>query len=277
MNTTTSSPNAVLMQLAASSFVATLLAALAVAGWFSQERELARLSEQISLTVFCTNNATSKEISALQTELAVISGVDSVQVKAAADMKNEFVSRFATSVSTSLADNPFPNALILRLKPDARTKDRIDTIAAEVRSLRGVSDIAYRAAFVNLVETRSREAGIIRGVSGAVVVLVLLVMLWNALQTVDIVAHGLQRVALGVCAGAALGGGVAILLYFALRSSIPSLDSMRPVSLLAGSAIVCSLGGIALAVRAVLLVKNTPANPAMTAPPHETTTTTDSE
>ncbi|TAE30133.1 MAG: hypothetical protein EAZ92_05145 [Candidatus Kapaibacterium sp.] len=277
MKTNISSSNAVLMHLAASSFVATLLAALAVAGWFSQERELARLSEQITLTVFCTNTATNKEISALQTELAVIRGIDSVQVKAATDIKNEFVSRFATSLSASLGTNPFPNALIVHLKPDARTTDRIDTIAAEVRSLRGVSDIAYRAAFVSLVEARSREASIIRRVAGAVVVVVLIMMLWNALQAVDIVASGLQRVALGVCIGAALGGLAAILLYFALRSSVLSLDSVRPVSLLAGSAIVCALGGIALVVRAVILVKNTPASPAMSAPTVDTSTATHSE
>jgi hypothetical protein len=240
------------------SFVATLLATLAVAAWFAQERELTTLSDEITLAVFCNTNATTKEISALESELRTIAGVDSVRVKSANEVKSEFISRFATSVSATLGDNPFPATCIVRLKEEARTKDRIDTIAAEMRTLHGVNDIAYRAAFVGLVEGRVREARMVRWIAGVVVVLVLGTLLWAALANIRLAESGLQSPALGMLSGSIAGFLIALGLFYLVRPSLPTLDAVRPISLIAGSAIVCAFGGVLLGIHAVLTVKNTP-------------------
>lgn len=244
--------------MAYSSFVATLLATLAVAGWFAQERELTTLSDEITIAVFCSTNATAKEISALETELRTIVGVDSVRVKPASEVRTEFVSRFATSVSGTLGDNPFPATCIIRLKEDARTKDRIDTIAAEIRTLSGVNDIAYRAAFVGLVEGRIREARITRWIAGVVVVLVLGTLLWMTLANIRLAESGLQSPALGMLAGSIGAFLAGLVLFYLVRPSLPSLNAVRPVSLIAGSVIVWAFGGVILGIHAVLTVKNTP-------------------
>jgi FtsX extracellular domain len=246
----------VITRLAAIACIATLLATLAVAGWFTQERELQTLSEQIALTVFLEQNATSKDISGLETELRTIAGVDSVLVKSPAIVRSEFVSRFATSISTTLPDNPFPTACIVRLKSEARTKERVDTIAAEIRTLRGVNDVSYRAAFISLVDTRSLEARTVRWVAGVVLVLVLCALLWSAFGGISLAASGLQPPALGIVAGALAGFALSMGVFYACRSTLASLDVVRPISLIAGSVIVCAFGGIILAIQAVLTVKN---------------------
>lgn len=259
-----------MMRIAAFSLIAALLAVLAVVGWFSQERELMMLSEQISLVVVGNSSLQSKETSALQTELATVVGVDSVRVKSANDVRNEFVSRFATSVSNTLNENPFPTMWIVRLKEEARTKERMDTIAAEIRTLTGVADVSYRAAFVSLVGARMHEARIVRWTAGTVVLIALITLLWAMLDGIQLQHTGLQTPAIGILLGSVLAGIFGIGLFYLLRPSLPSLDAVRPVSLLAGSAIVCALGGIILGIHAVLIVKNTPIpSPPVTNPPQE--------
>jgi hypothetical protein len=258
MQTPLFSPKSIIVitRLAVIACIATFLATLAVAGWFTQERELQTFSEQIALTVFLEQNATNKDISSVETELRTIVGVDSVLTKSPATVRSEFVSRFATSVSTTLPDNPFPAACIVRLKSEARTKERVDTIAAEIRSLRGVSDVSYRAAFISLVNTRLAEARAVRWIAGVVVVLVLCALLWSALANIRLAESGLQPSALGIVAGALVGFGVSMAIFFGFRSTLASLDVVRPISLIAGSVIVCAIGGIILGIQAVLTVKN---------------------
>lgn len=249
-----------IMRLAPISFVATLLATLAVAGWFAQERELKQLSEQLVVTVVCNTNAGTKEISTLETELKTISGIDSVQMKSANDVRSEFVSRFATSVSNTLSENPFPTVMLLHLKDDARTKDRIDTISAEVRSLRSVSDVVYRAAFINLVEERVAEGRVVRWVVGIVVVLVLCLLLWTVFSGIPLITTGLQLPAMALLVGAVAGFLVSLGTFYAVRDSVPSMNAVRPISLITGGVIVCAFGGIILGICAVLTVKNAPNN-----------------
>jgi FtsX extracellular domain len=246
----------VIARLTVFACIATLLATLAVAGWYTQEREIATLAEQITLAVFFEQNATSQDIHHIETELHTISGVDSVVIKSPAIVRGEFVNRFATSIGAALPDNPFPAACLVHLKREARMKERIDTIAAEIRTLPSVEDVSYRAAFVSLVDARVAEALIVRTLAGVVVVLVLCALLWSALENIRLAETGLQPPALGILLGGLFGFGLSMAVFFVYRATLTSLDVVRPISLIAGSVIVCALGGLLLGIQAVLTVQN---------------------
>lgn len=241
-----------IVSIIAASFAASLLVTLAILVFMGIERDSAALSEQIVLTVFLESGANAKDIATTESDLKTVVGVDSVQFQSSASVKEAFVNRFATSISAVLPDNAFPGAMIVHLKEEYRTKDRIDSVVSAVLGMQSVGNVSYRTAFVEAVELRQKQEYAALWVIASVCALAVIVLLW---QSVSRAGMTLQDSAGAVLGGVLIAMFIGIVVFANIKQVFPWLERegwelLVKVQML-GSVIVCAFATFVLAINAV--------------------------
>jgi hypothetical protein len=253
----TFSERGAMVRIAVAACAASLLAILAFTALAIAGHEIDALSSEVTIMLFAEAATNSKNLAALEIDARTIAGVDSVVVKPSALVKEEFASRFATNVGTTLTDNPFPNEFVLTLKPDARTKERIDSIVGESLRLPNVSDVQHNAAFVQAVEAKSRQYAAVQWIAGGILALVVLTLLWTVLFRLPLT---LQQSAVAVVIGSFVAVVLATSLYTIVGNLFPwlrevGITGMMKVALL-GSVMVWACATVLLAVNTVRSVSS---------------------
>lgn len=216
------------------------------------ERDSTELSRQIVLTVFLESGASAKELAATQSDLKTIAGVDSITVQSANTVKEAFVSRFATSIGAVLPDNAFPTAMIVSLKEEYRTKERIDSIVSQALGMQSVGNVSYRTAYVEAVEKRQIQEYAAFWVIAGICMMSITTLLWQAVSRAGL---SLQKSAGAILGGVAAAMFVGVVLFVNMKHLFPWLDSagwgmLLKVQLL-GSVFVCAFATLILAITAV--------------------------
>jgi putative Mn2+ efflux pump MntP len=232
--------------------VASLLVSLVVLVFIGVQRDLESLSSQIVLTVFMESGTSLKDLATATSDLKTIAGIDSIRVQSATEIKETFVSRYATNIGAVLPENAFPTALIVSLREDYRTKERIDSVVTQALGMQSVDNVSYRTAFVEAVEARQHQERVAMWVSAVICSLVVIVLIWQSLYRLPL---RLQESAGAVLAGVlvALFIGIAI---FANSKSYSAWLSAAGVAFfvkvqLLGSVSVCAFATVVLAVNTV--------------------------
>jgi cell division transport system permease protein len=97
------------------------------------------------LSVFLADNIDESARMVLQQEIAAHEAVAEVEFVSRSDALTRFNREFPelSDISASLADNPFPASLEVRLRSDPRVSDAADRLADALRQRAGVSDVRY--------------------------------------------------------------------------------------------------------------------------------------
>ncbi len=248
----TFSPRGAIARVAAAACTASLLVALVILVFVGVQRDLEALSKQIVLTVFMESGTSVKDLATATSDLKTIVGVDSIRVQSATEIKETFVSRYATNITSVLPDNAFPTALIVSLREDYRTKERIDSVVTQALGMQSVDNVSYRTAFVEAVEARQRQETVAMWVSAVICSLVVAVLLWQALYGLPL---RLQESAGAVLAGVLVALVIGLAIFANSKSYSSWLSSAGWVFFikiqLLGSVSVCAFATIVLAVNTV--------------------------
>lgn len=239
-------------RVAVAACAASLLVSLVILIFVGVQRDLEALSAQIVLTVFVESDTSPKDLTAATSDLKTIPGIDSIRIQSATEIKETFVNRYATNIGAVLPDNAFPTALIVSLREDYRTKERIDTIVAQALGMQSVNNVSYRTAFVEAVEARAKQEHLAMWVCTAICSLVVAILLWQSLYRLPL---RLQESAGAVLAGVLVALFIGIVLFANSKGYSAWLASAGvaffvKVQLL-GSVSVCAFATVVLAVNTV--------------------------
>lgn len=239
----------------------------------------AQWADAAELSVFLDDAIDEATRTALQREIAASEVVLDVAFVSKPEALERFTREFPElgDVSASLAENPFPASLEVRLRADPRLRDASDRLAEDVKGKSGVADVRYDRQWMDNVS--SLGSGVRLAGLGAVIVLIA----GAALTLSAVIRLGLQArrdeleimELVGAPAtfmrgpfiveGALLGGAGALLALVLLRFGVwaadaagveaitalygtgplQSLDLLRTLMVLAGAAAVGALAGAA--------------------------------
>lgn len=248
----TFSTRGAIARVAMASGVASLLVSLVILVFIGVQRNLEALSRQIVLTVFMESGTDAKKLATATSDLKTIVGIDSIRVQSATEIKETFMSRYATNIGSVLPENAFPTALIVNLRDDYRTKERIDSVVTQALGMQSVDNVSYRTAFVEAVEARKRQESVAMWVCAIVCSLVVAVLLWQALYRLSL---RLQESAGAVLAGVLVAIFVGVAIFVNSKSystwlSEAGFTFFIKVQLIASVA-VCAFTTVVLAVNTV--------------------------
>ncbi len=241
-----------IVRVAVASGVASLLVALVILVFIGVQRNLEALSSQIVLTVFMEAGTDAKDLATATSDLKTIVGIDSIRIQSATEIKETFVSRYATNIGSVLPENAFPTALIVSLREDYRIKERIDSVVTQALGMQSVDNVSYRTAFVEAVEARQRQESVAMWVCAIVCSLVVAVLLWQALYRLPL---RLQESAGAVLAGVLIALFVGVAIFVNSKSYSTWLSEAGfaffiKVQLI-GSVAVCAFATVVMAVNTV--------------------------
>jgi cell division transport system permease protein len=259
--------------------VATIAVTLLLVGAFAllvtnMEALLERFGDELRISAYLEDGLGAEAEQALAERVRGLPGVGAVTLVG----KQEALARFRASVGGGAAllegldENPLPASLEVVLAPEQRSPDGLAALAAQLRELPGVDDLAYG---LDWVEGYTRALAFVRGagtVIGAVLALAALLIVANTIRLAVYARRDEIEILLLVGASrafvavpfllegfgqGALGGGLAAgLLYAVYRFTLPGLgDALAflmghadPQFLGSGAVLALVAGGAGLGV-----------------------------
>jgi cell division transport system permease protein len=164
-----------------------VLGALLLATW-NVQRLLAQWTAASEFSVYLSDEATSEERGAIE---AIIDGsgiADGHEYVSKADALVRFRRDFAelASLASGFETNPFPASVEVRIRPEAETDGRAQSLVERVATLPGVADVRYDREWL------ARVAAGLEAIQGTGFVLGLLMALAAAVTVASVVRLGLQ-------------------------------------------------------------------------------------
>jgi cell division transport system permease protein len=153
-------------RLAAVLSIATITASLALTGLFvtlgrGAAATLAAWRSQLGVSVFLGENAGDAERSAIRSRIAASEATASFEYLSREEAAEKFRREFPdlADLPGFFAESPFPASFEIRLRPEAASAQGASDFATELKSLAGVADVRYDAAWFEQVRGLLRAAG----------------------------------------------------------------------------------------------------------------------
>jgi cell division transport system permease protein len=164
-----------------------VLGALLMLTWNTQ-RVLARLTDAAEFSVYLRDDTTSEQRGAIEAALdgrGVFGGREYIS-KQQAEARFRSQHPDLATLSDSLADDPFPASIEVRLDPNAAQEQRVVALVRTVTSMPGVEDVRYDREWL------SRFSAALRAVGAAGLALAFVMAIAAAVTVAAVVRLGLQ-------------------------------------------------------------------------------------
>ena len=165
----------------------TVLGALLLLTWNAQ-RLLAQWTTAAEFSVYLRDDATSEQRGAIEALIDQSGATDQREYVSKTDALARFRRQFAdlASLTQGFDDNPFPASLEVRVRANAGTDGRADTLVRRVAALPGVADVRYDREWL------TRLASGLNAVRGAGLALALLMAMAAGVTVATVVRLGLH-------------------------------------------------------------------------------------
>lgn len=113
------------------------------------------LRTKVELEAFLQEPITSDQVVALQKQIAAIDGVEKVIYVSKDEAANIFKQEFGEDIKNVLDFNPLPPSFKISLKEGYRTSSAAQTVSEKLTSTKGIENVIYRKALLELIDQRT--------------------------------------------------------------------------------------------------------------------------
>jgi cell division transport system permease protein len=123
--------------------IAIFLSSLSIFLIFMSRDFSERVKENIEVSLYLSETLSSREIENVKGEVNGKNFILSSKFVSKDLAAKEFVRETGEDFRSVLDDNPLPNSIIVKFKPDIITEKNFDSFVSELKSIRGISDVVY--------------------------------------------------------------------------------------------------------------------------------------
>lgn len=102
-----------------------------------------RVKENIEVSLYLNETLSSRELEQVKSDVASRNFILSSKFISKELAAKEFVRETGEDFRAVLDDNPLPNSIVVKFKPDIITEKNFDSFVSELKSIRGISDVVY--------------------------------------------------------------------------------------------------------------------------------------
>ena len=113
------------------------------------------LRTRVELEAFIQEPITSDQVAALQKQVTAINGVEKVVYVSKDEAANIFKQEFGEDIKNVLDFNPLPPSFKISLKEGYRTSAAAQTVSEKLASTKGIENVIYRKALLELIDERT--------------------------------------------------------------------------------------------------------------------------
>ncbi|MCR4440183.1 MAG: permease-like cell division protein FtsX [bacterium] len=181
-----------------SSFISlsTVALALTLLGVFmavslNLNRLAAALQQRMTFEVFVDEALDMRAIAALEQQVRSIPGVASVEFVSKEAAAQAIKAEFGEDVLDVLGENPLPPSFRIGLAPNTRSAALAESVAAQLRAQKGVSEVVYRAELFRLLDRYLQVAVTVDVAVGIALVLGSVFVVFN---TIRLIIHAKRQI-----------------------------------------------------------------------------------
>ncbi|MDQ7816792.1 MAG: permease-like cell division protein FtsX [Melioribacteraceae bacterium] len=123
--------------------IAIFLSSLSVFLIFMSRDFSERVKENIEVSLYLSETLSNSEIEKIKDEITAKKFILSSQFVSKDLAAKEFVRETGEDFRAVLNDNPLPNSMVVKFKPDIITEKNFDSFVSELKSIKGISDVVY--------------------------------------------------------------------------------------------------------------------------------------
>lgn len=123
--------------------IAIFLSSLSIFLIFMSRDFSERVKENIEVSLYLSETLSNREIENVKGEVNGKNFILSSKFVSKDLAAKEFVRETGEDFRSVLDDNPLPNSIIVKFKPDIITEKNFDSFVSELKSIRGISDVVY--------------------------------------------------------------------------------------------------------------------------------------
>jgi cell division transport system permease protein len=123
--------------------IAIFLSSLSIFLIFMSRDFSERVKENIEVSLYLSETLSSREIENVKGKVNGKNFILSSKFVSKDLAAKEFVRETGEDFRAVLDDNPLPNSIIVKFKPDIITEKNFDSFVSELKSIRGISDVVY--------------------------------------------------------------------------------------------------------------------------------------
>jgi cell division transport system permease protein len=123
--------------------IAIFLSSLSVFLIFMSRDFSERVKENIEVSLYLSETLSNSEIEKIKDEITAKKFILSSQFVSKDLAAKEFVRETGEDFRAVLNDNPLPNSIVVKFKPDIITEKNFDSFVSELKSIKGISDVVY--------------------------------------------------------------------------------------------------------------------------------------
>lgn len=149
--------------------------------WFSDRWEDV-FKENIEFLVECSPNAPDSTLQNIENSLSSIEGIKNIRFVSSADAMEVMKKELGEVAFPDSLENPFSASYRFHLNPDLVSKENIETLTQQIKSIRGVDNFYYPEDLYETLRSRIRNISTIFGVIGILLIFLILVMIHHQIR-----------------------------------------------------------------------------------------------
>lgn len=102
-----------------------------------------RVKENIEVSLYLNETLSSRELDQVKSDVNSRNFILSSKFISKDLAAKEFVMETGEDFRAVLDDNPLPNSIVVKFKPDIITEKNFDSFVSQLKSIRGISDVVY--------------------------------------------------------------------------------------------------------------------------------------
>jgi len=118
-------------------------------------RFIETIRNRVELEAFIQEPVTAEEISDIAKAVVSFEGVEKAVFISKEEAAQIFKQEFGEDITTVLDFNPLPPSFKISLQPEARTAAGAQAVYDRLRDLKGIENVVYRRALLELIDTRA--------------------------------------------------------------------------------------------------------------------------
>lgn len=114
------------------------------------------LRAKVEMEAFLTDNLSREASNRIRAQIGTLEGVEQVKYVSKEEAARIFKEEFGEDIHRVLDFNPLPASIKIFLKEGYRTADRAQRVYDVVKEIKGVEDVIYRKALLELLDQRAQ-------------------------------------------------------------------------------------------------------------------------